>query len=165
MSVQSNWQRLGAGIFCALVASAGAHEKPGAAPVKAAAVLSPAGEQVAATVTQLRDAIKAGDKALVERVMAESVTIFEQGSAENSRTEYLSHHFTEDVAFAKVVPTTVVSTQVEVDGNTAQLTALATSEGQFKGKPVKNASVETYVLRLRDGAWRVEHIHWPSRKR
>lgn len=127
--------------------------------------VSPAAEKVVTVVNQLREAIRTGDAVLAERVLAASVTIFEQGHVESSRAEYMGHHFKEDVAYAKLVPSKVVSVSAVVDAGMALVTATTTTDGLYKDKPVKNAGVETYVLRLRDDAWRIEHIHWSSRKR
>ncbi len=126
---------------------------------------SAAADKAMAVVNQLREAIKTGDAKLAERSMAEHITIFEQGHAEKSRAEYLGHHFKEDVVFAKAVPSVVVSSNVTGDENMALVTAYSTTDGVFKDKPVKNAGVETYVLRQRGGVWLIEHIHWSSRKR
>jgi ketosteroid isomerase-like protein len=124
-----------------------------------------ANTKVLAAVDQLRRAIAIGDAAMAERSMAVNVSIFEQGHAEKSRAEYMNHHFKEDVAFAKVIPTIIVSTDVMIEGNIALVTAHTTSDGTFNMKPIKNAGVETYVLRQRNGNWQIEHIHWSSRKR
>ncbi len=126
---------------------------------------SPGTAKVTAVVNQLREAIRSGDVALAERVLAETVTIFEQGHVESSRAEYMGHHFKEDVAYAKLVPSKVVSVSTVIDAGMALVTATTTTDGLYKDKPVKSAGVETYVLRLRDGAWRIEHIHWSNRKR
>ena len=122
-------------------------------------------DAVIAVVNQLREAIRTGDAALAERSLAETVSIYEQGHVEASRAEYMGHHFKEDVAYAKLVPSKVVSVSVIVDGSMALVTATSTTDGVYKDKPVKSAGVETYVLRLLDGKWRIAHIHWSSRKR
>ncbi len=129
------------------------------------AATNPVADKVMAVVAQLREAIKTGDTMLAERSMAENITIFEQGHAEKSRAEYISHHFREDVVFAKAVPSKVVSSQVQIDGAMALVTAYSTTDGTFKDRPIKNAGVETYVLRLRGDTWLIEHIHWSSSKR
>ena len=160
-------------LLCGVVAlaslGASAHEKN---PIVANKVANkglnpadPAAEAILAVVEQLRNAIKSGDTAMAERSMAENITIFEQGHAEKSRAEYVGHHFKEDVVFAKAVPSAVVSTEAKVAGSMAVVTAVTTTDGSFKDKPIKNAGVETYVLRLQDGRWQIEHIHWSSRKR
>jgi len=133
-----------------------------APPTKA---VLPAADKVIAVVNQLREAIRSGDVALAERALAENVMIFEQGHVESSRAEYMGHHFKEDVAYAKLVPSKVVSVGTVIDAGMALVTATTTTDGLYKDKPVKSAGVETYVLRLRDDAWRIEHIHWSNRKR
>jgi hypothetical protein len=116
-------------------------------------------------VKTLRDAIRTGDAIAAERVLAPQVSIYEQGHVEASRAEYMGHHFKEDAAYAKLVASTVVAAQAQVDGAVAVVTATSNSEGTYQDKPVKSTSVETYVLRLRQGTWQIEHIHWSSRKR
>ncbi len=156
-------------LLCGVITLAGfaatAHEKAAVVVPKSANANSPAAEKVRAVIAQLQTAINTGDAALAERSMAENITIFEQGYAEQSRAEYLGHHFKEDVVFAKAVPSVVVSTQIKVDGNMALVTALTTTDGFFKDKPIKDTGVSTYVLRLQDERWQIEHIHWSSRKR
>jgi hypothetical protein len=115
-------------------------------------------------VNQLRNAIRSGDVAAAERVLSPNVTIYEQGHIESSRAEYMAHHFKEDAAYAKVVPSTVVAAKAEIDGSVAVVNATSTAQGVYKQKPVKSTTVETYVLRLRQGAWQIEHIHWSSAK-
>ena len=122
-------------------------------------------DAVLAVINQLREAIRTGDATLAERSLDESVLIYEQGHVESSRAEYMGHHFKEDVAYAKLVPSKVVGVNVIVSGTMALVTATSTTDGVYKDKPVKSAGVETYVLRLQDGKWRIVHIHWSSRKR
>ena len=150
----------------ALTTSLIAHEKAAVnAPAASNAAANPAADKVMAVVAQLREAIKTGDSKLAERSMAENITIFEQGHAEKSRAEYMGHHFKEDVVFAKAVPSKVLSSQMQIDGAMALVTAYSTTDGIFKDRPIKNAGVETYVLRLRGDTWLIEHIHWSSSKR
>ncbi len=138
---------------------------PAAAKGGVAADIGTEAKRVAETINVLREAIRKGDAAAAERVLAPTVSIFEQGHIEASRAEYMGHHFKEDAAYAAVVPSSVVSSKVEVDGGVAIVTATTDSAGTYKDKPVKSTTVETYVLRLRGGAWQIEHIHWSSRKR
>jgi ketosteroid isomerase-like protein len=147
-----------------------AHEKPAvpivkSAPANANANADSAVLAVNQVVDKLRAAIATGNATLAEESIAENITIFEQGHAELSRAEYLSHHYKEDVLFAKAVPSVVVSSQTKVEGKMALVTAFTTTDGMYKDKLVKNAGVETYVLRLQNGRWQIEHAHWSSRKR
>ena len=157
--------RAAAVMLAMVLTNAVAHDKPNPVVAKPPQALSAESAKVLAVVNQLRDAIRTGDAALATLAMAETVSIYEQGHVESSRAEYLSHHFNEDVAFAKLVPSKVVDSTVIVEGRMALVTATTTTDGTYKDKPVKSAGVETYVLRLRDGNWRIEHAHWSSRKR
>lgn len=153
------------GLIMLTAFAATAHEKAATMVAKTPEPANPAAEKALAVVSQLRTAINTGDAVMAERSMAENITIFEQGHAEKSRAEYLSHHFKEDVVFAKAVPSVVESSQTKVDGNIAVVTAFTATDGIYKDKPIKNSGVETYVLRLLNGRWQIEHIHWSSRKR
>jgi len=145
-----------------------AHEKPTSVQPKALATVVNIDEsllEVKQVVDKLRTAIATGNTALAEEAMFERVSIFEQGHAELFRAEYLDHHFKQDVIFAKAVSSVVTSSQTKVEGTLALGTAHTTTDGTYKGTTIKNAGVETYVLQLQTGCWRVEHAHWSSRKR
>jgi ketosteroid isomerase-like protein len=121
--------------------------------------------EVLAVVERFHDAIKGGDATLAERVLAADVTIYEQGHREASRAEYLGHHFKEDVAFAKAVPSTVDARTATVSGDLAVATSESSATGVYKDKPVKTANLSTYVLAKRDSGWVIVHVHWSSRRR
>ena len=120
---------------------------------------------VIAVVEKFHTSIKTTDSALAEVVLAPNVMIFEQGHRESSRAEYLGHHFKEDAAFAKVVPSVTTSQVAHVLGDIAYVMTESTTDGVYKDKSVKGANVATYILARQDGQWRIVHIHWSSRKR
>ncbi len=165
-----NRQSLAALLVCAPIAVA---QVPGAPPTNAStktvtATSAKVDTQVAealAVVERFHDAIKSGDTALVERVLAPDVTIYEQGHREASRAEYLAHHFKEDVAFAKAIPSTIDARAARVSGDLAIVTSESSATGVYKDKPVKTANLSTYVLAKREGSWAIVHVHWSSRKR
>ncbi len=120
---------------------------------------------VIAVVEKFHLAINTADSALAKVVLAPNVMIFEQGHRESSRDEYLGHHFKEDAAFAKAVPSVTKSQAVRAMGEMAFVMTESITDGVYKDKPVKGASVATYILARQDEQWRIVHIHWSSRKR
>lgn len=121
--------------------------------------------EVLAVVERFHAAIKDGDLGLAERVLASDVTIYEQGHREASRAEYLGHHFKQDAAFAKAIPSTIESRAAKVSGDLALVTFESSSAGMYKEKPVRTANLSTYVLAKRGGNWWIVHVHWSARKR
>ena len=117
-----------------------------------------------ASVEALHQAIAAADRAAVIAALAPDVLIFESGYVERSRDEYLSHHFAADAKFAAAVKRKVIRQGEQVAGDMALVTAETESSGTYEGKPVNVIGIETAVLRRVDGAWRIVHLHWSSRK-
>ena len=118
----------------------------------------------AAAVDKWQAALKGGDREAVLRLMTTDVTIYESGEAENSRAEYAEHHLDADMSFAAATTTTIEDRRVVDMGETALVLSRTATAGSFEGKPVSSKGVETMVLRKVDGAWRIAHIHWSSRR-
>jgi len=107
-------------------------------------------------------ALKAGDAATVERLLLPDVLIAESGGAERSFAEYAGHHLPADMAFTKAVDFTLKDRKtIEGEGMTT-IVSSSQVHGEFQGKTVHSASMETMVLKLVDGQWRIAHIHWSS---
>jgi uncharacterized membrane protein/ketosteroid isomerase-like protein len=119
-------------------------------------------ETPVAVVEAFAQALKSGNAATVERLLAPDVLIAEGGGAERSFAEYASHHMPADMEFAKAVATTVKDRRV-IDGvDMAAVVTSAQTHGTFRGKSVRSRMMETVVLRKIDGRWRIAHIHWSS---
>ena len=107
-------------------------------------------------------ALRAGDSAMVERLLLPDVLIAEGGGAERSYAEYAGHHMPADMAFTKAVEFTLKDRKtIEGEGMTT-IVSSSQVHGEFQGKTVHSASMETMVLKLVDGQWRIAHIHWSS---
>ena len=115
-------------------------------------------------VEEWQSALKGGRRQAVLSLMTADVTIYESGDAENSRDEYAEHHLDADMSFARSTTTTVEDRRVVDMGETALVLSRTATAGSFEGKPVSSKGVETMVLRKVDGAWRIAHIHWSSRR-
>lgn len=107
-------------------------------------------------------ALDAGDTAALSALMAPDVQIAESGGIERSLEEYRSHHMSADIEFSKAVETKVLSRHVYDGEGLATIMTEAVSSGTFRGKAVNSSLMETMVLKLTDGHWKIVHIHWSS---
>lgn len=124
---------------------------------------APPSEAVVATINEFHEALRRGDGAAAMKVLAPDAVILEGGSIE-TRAEYEGHHLGEDMAFLKAVPSTRSDHRVQIEGNTAWVTSRSTTEGSFKGKPIKSVGAELVVLTKSDQGWQIRAIHWSSHK-
>lgn len=141
--------------------------KPVATSIFVLSMLAPAASAQGGpgqAVEQLHLAIAKSDRAAAAAVLAADVQIFESGSVERSRDEYLSHHFDADAKFAKGVRRTVLRHGAQVSGTMALVLEETETTGSYDGRPVSLAGTETAVLRLEGGAWQIVHLHWSSRR-
>ncbi len=118
---------------------------------------------VEAVARSFHEALRAGDTAAVERLLAADAVILENGEVE-SRGEYLRHHMAADIEFAKAVPSRSTASEVTISGNTAWLRAKRVTQGQYRDQAIKLAGAELMVLTRRDNSWEIRAIHWSSRK-
>lgn len=116
------------------------------------------------TLEDFLAAIPKEDRTTVVRTLDAKAQIYESGYVEQSRDEYLSHHFAADAEFARAATTKVLRRNTTQSGDTAVIWSETVTEGSLKGKPIKHFGTETVVLKQIDGAWRIIHVHWSSRK-
>lgn len=119
-------------------------------------------ETPAAVADAFGVALKTGDAAMVERLLAPDVLIAEGGGAERSYAEYAGHHMPADMAFVKAVESTVKKRDIIEGHDMATVITAGRMHGTYKDKTVHSQTMETIVLRLVDGQWRIAHIHWSS---
>jgi ketosteroid isomerase-like protein len=106
-----------------------------------------------------------GDTRAAAALLADDALIFEEGSVERSKAEYVSHHLPADAAFSRVVSSTVTRRAGRSNGAVAWIATEGRIAGTYKGKAVDRMTTETMMLRRVGGAWRVVHIHWSSAAR
>lgn len=116
-----------------------------------------------AAASAFQDALKAGDRAAVRKLLAADAVVLESGH-EETLDEYLRHHLGADIEFAKAVPSRLVSMEARVSGQTAWVWSTRISEGQFRNQAVKLNNTELMVLTRKAEGWEVRAIHWSSRK-
>lgn len=116
----------------------------------------------AAVVDAFGAALKTGDAAMVERLLLPDALIAEGGGAERSFTEYAGHHLPADIAFTRAVTITLKDRKTIEGADLSTVISSSQVHGEFQGKTVHSASMETMVLKRVDGRWRIAHIHWSS---
>lgn len=112
-------------------------------------------------------ALKSGDKALVENLMAPGVIIAEGGNAEWSFAEYRDHHMEADMAQTgssdAVIERTVHRREIIESGDSATVITHSQLDGEMGGgKEFHYRMMETMVVTRTDGEWRISHIHWSA---
>ncbi len=107
-------------------------------------------------------ALRAGDEARVLELLAPDVIIAEGGGAERSAEQYAGHHMPADMAFTAAVDFSVKKRDLLASGDMAVVISESQIHGTYKDETVHSRMMETMVLRLADGRWRIAHIHWSS---
>lgn len=107
-------------------------------------------------------ALRAGDLATVERLLAPDALVLESGGAERSRAEYLEKHAGADAAFLAGATVEAISARVEVVGELAWIASESRIRYRKDGVAKVLASTETLVLRRTPEGWRIAHVHWSS---
>lgn len=115
---------------------------------------------VAQVVVKFHQALKSGDKQQARALLADDVTIYEGGSVERSADEYQQHHMAADMAYLAQMQVTTLEHQVSINGETAISIARSHTKGTYKGKERDHQGMETIVLQLQGGQWKIKHIHW-----
>lgn len=119
---------------------------------------------VVAAVISYHSALERGDSAKAMGLLTSEAIILESGAVE-SRAEYRSHHLASDMKFAQAIRDTRVVHRVTVAGDAAWVASSSTTKGEFSGRPIDSMGAELMVLvRTKDG-WKINAIHWSSRRR
>jgi ketosteroid isomerase-like protein len=117
----------------------------------------------AAVVAAFHAALRAGDAAAVESLLAADVIVLEQGHSE-TRAEYLRDHLPADIAFAQSAREERGTPLVTILGDAAWVSGSSQVESERDGKPVRARSAELIVLSRETGGWRIRAIHWSSQR-
>lgn len=129
-------------------------------PPRAAAQDAPAD-----VVRAFHDAVQRGDTAAAVALLAPDLVVYESGGVETSRDEFARGHLGADMAYAAATERQVTSVRVHERGDVAWVISTSRVTGTFRDRPVDSVGTETMVLERREGAWRIVHIHWSSRRR
>lgn len=109
-------------------------------------------------------ALAAGDAAAALVFLRPDALIYESGGVERSRAEYEGHHLVHDIAFAKATTRTLEARTARAVGDAAWVTSEYRVAGTVDGKAVNLVSLETMLLLVDGGRWRIAHIHWSAKR-
>lgn len=109
-------------------------------------------------------ALKSGDMQRATALLLPELLVYEGGSAERSRGEYVKAHMKEDMAFMQAAEVTTLKSAVQELGDAAWVTSETRVKGTSDGKPYDVLSTETAVLKRTGSGWRIAHLHWSSQR-
>lgn len=118
----------------------------------------------AATVARFHEALARGDSAAALTLLAPDARILESGGIETV-AQYRAHHLPADIAYARAVPSARAPLHATVRGDVAWVTGTSSARGTMRGRAVDSAGAELMVLTRTPDGWRIEAIHWSSRRR
>ena len=121
-------------------------------------------QAVADVVELFQAALAAGDSAVVAGLLAAEAIILESGGQE-TKEEYLSHHFHSDAAFLGATTREPATSQLRLAGDAAWVASISRIHGTFRDRDIDLNSAELMVLRRTPEGWRIAAIHWSSRSR
>ncbi|GHB05485.1 hypothetical protein GCM10009069_29860 [Algimonas arctica] len=116
----------------------------------------------AAVADQFGQALRAQDAAGLKTLFAPGAIIAEGGGAERSFAEYASHHMKSDMAYTASITTQTIKRDVLESADMATVITQSEMVGNYRGKNVHNAMMETMTLRREGKDWKIVHIHWSS---
>ena len=113
----------------------------------------------AKAVMAFHRALESNDPQTARALLLDDVLIFE-GGVERSADEYADHHMLADIEYLAAVETTVLEHRVEITGHSAVSISRSKTIGTYRDKKIDNEGLETMVLNLINGSWKISHIHW-----
>lgn len=114
----------------------------------------------AALADQFGNALRAQDTQTLKSLFLPDAIIAEGGGAERSFAEYADHHMKSDMAYTASITTQVIKRDVVKSETMATVITQSEMVGNYKGKSVHNAMMETMTLRREGEGWKIAHIHW-----
>jgi ketosteroid isomerase-like protein len=118
---------------------------------------------VIAVIEGFHQALASGDSTKALGHLAEDVTILESGGVEN-KEHYRTGHLSGDMRFAAAVPSERGDIQVTVRGDVAWAYSTSVTEGKMGDREINSRGAELAVLARDGGSWKIEAIHWSSRR-
>ena len=118
---------------------------------------------VVTTIARFHDALRRGDSVAALALLSADALILEAGGIE-SRAEYRAGHLPADTRYAQAVPATRAAVSVRVRGDIAWVVAESRAAGTFNNRPVSTVGAELAVLVRTSAGWRIQAIHWSSRR-
>lgn len=141
------WQLCGAGLFLL------------STPVTAKTAMP---MDAVAAASAFAVALQSGDEGVIRSLLAPEVLIYEAGSQESSRDEYMSHHMREDMSFLAGMQIHLIDRKQASSGDFAWVATRSRLTGSYRSRPLDLYSTESLVLKRTPAGWRIVHIHWSS---
>lgn len=136
----------------------------GRVTAKATQNIAPGAVDAVAAVERFSGGLSAANLEAAGAELDPAVLILESGGAEHSRDEYLQGHAKSDAAFLKEAQITLKRRSASTSGDMAWVASESEIHAMKGEEMLMIASTETMVLRKVDGAWKIVHIHWSSRR-
>lgn len=114
--------------------------------------------------SRFHEILSTGDTTGIDALLALDLRVLEGGTVENRR-EYLSHHLSADIAFAKAVPEKRTLFSYTCEGDVAWLVSTWAASGKFNRRDINSVGAELLVLSRIPNGWSIRAIHWSSAKR
>jgi hypothetical protein len=108
--------------------------------------------------------LSTGDTAGINELLAPDLRVLEGGTVENLQ-EYLSHHLSADIEFAKAVKEKRNPFSYRCIGDVAWLVSTSTATGNFNGRDINSDGAELLILSRTQKDWQLRAIHWSSARR
>jgi hypothetical protein len=119
---------------------------------------------VVSVATRFHDMLSTGDTAGINALLYPDLKVLEGGTVENLQ-EYLSHHLSADIEFAKAVKEKRSSFTYRCAGDVAWLISTSTATGTFNGRDINSDGAELLILSRTKKGWQIRAIHWSSARR
>jgi uncharacterized protein DUF4440 len=119
---------------------------------------------VVRVATRFHEMLSTGDTAGINAVLAPDLRVLEGGTVENLQ-EYLSHHLSADIEFAKAVKEKRNAFSYKCVGDVAWLVSTSTATGNFNGRDINSDGAESLILSRTQKGWQIRAIHWSSARR
>lgn len=116
------------------------------------------------TVRVFHEALASGDSITALSLLTEDVVIHESGGVEASREEYRSHHLPADMEFASSTVRESSQDRSGRSGDVAWVLSRSRTTGTFRDSEIDSMGTETMLLVHTADGWRIQHIHWSSRR-
>ena len=119
---------------------------------------------VVSIATRFHAMLSTGDTSGIMTLLDPDLRVLEGGTVENLR-EYLSHHLSADIEFAKAVKETRSAFSYRCAGGVAWLISTSTATGNFNGRDINSDGAELLILSRTKKDWQIRAIHWSSARR
>lgn len=121
-------------------------------------------ERIIETLDNFEQAIVDNNREAASRLLADEIRILE-GSAIETKEEYLSHHFQADGKFLSGMNRSIESQDVFINENTAWVATKSQLQGNYNDQSVNLNSLELAVLKKENDEWKITALHWSSSAR